>query len=315
MRRPLMILASLVCLATFVLARAAHAASVPIDGRLDAAYGAVRSAQVNATNRGDTPPAFDPPPPYRYFLSDGSELDNAYAFVADGTLHLFFGCNLRNYQGEPLYFPDVLEVFIDGAPGGQNVLRGDNPALGSYIDLADLGGLRFDTEFTPDYWFSADVETYSLPLTVYGATLPAAGGASGALLGRAEATGPGTLSGGTNPFAVMASIDQSNRAGVGGGCGPSAGDGVTTGVEFAIPLAALGDPSGTIGVCAFIADANYGPGTLSNQVLGPLPVATCDLGPASGVDFSSIPGAQYFTVDTTVPARATSWGRLKVRYR
>jgi len=307
------LLACLAALASFT-SLAAYAASVPIDGRLDADYGAARSVQVNATDRGDTPPPPDPVPPYAHFLAQGSELDNAYGFVSEGTLYLFFGGNLKHYQGEPLIFPDVLNVFIDSAPGGQNVLRADNPAAGDYLTLQMLAGLRFDADFAPDYWFAVNTETYLQPVWVYGSTLPADAGGAGGLLGRADATGPGTLSGGTNPYGVLASFDMVNGAGVGGTCGSSSGDGVTTGVEFAIPLAAIGDPHGPISICAFVG-YDAGRGEVSNQVLGTLPAGTCAGGPASATDFSAVPGAQYFTIDTTVPARATSWGRLKQRYR
>jgi len=301
---------------TLVSAPAVHAASVPIDGRLDAEYGAARSVQVNATDRGDWTPGFDPPPPpYLYAFAPGSELDDAYAFVAGGALHLFFGGNFRSYQGEPLIAPDAIEVFIDCAPGGQNVLRADNPSLGSYVRLDALGGLHFDADFSPDYWFQADVETpFMQPLWVYGSTLPAGAGGAGAFLGRADAAGPGTLSGGSNPDGVLASLDNSNRGGVGAGCGTASGAGVTTGIEFAIPLAALGSPSGPISIGALVAMAG-GDARVSNQVLGPVPAGTCALGAANSTNFAGIPGAQYFTLDAPVPARAASWGRLKARYR
>lgn len=74
-------------------------------------------------------------------------------------------------------------------------------------------------------------------------------------LGRTGGGGPGPLSGGTNPFGVLCSIYQTNRAGVTAGCVGSSGTSVTTGIEWAIPLAALGNPSGPIRICALIARA------------------------------------------------------------
>jgi len=51
-------------------------------------------------------------------------------------------------------------------------------------------------------------------------------------------------------------------------------------------------------------------------VLGPLPPGTCDLGPASGVNFAAIAGDQYVTIcPAATPARASSWGSLKTIYR
>jgi hypothetical protein len=56
---------------------------------------------------------------------------------------------------------------------------------------------------------------------------------------------------------------------------------------------------------------------ISNQVLGPVPPGTCDLGPAGSVDFGTIPGAQWFTICPVgaTPARRASWGSLKDIYR
>jgi hypothetical protein len=69
-------------------------------------------------------------------------------------------------------------------------------------------------------------------------------------------------------------------------------------------------------VCALLANL-IGPGLggISNQVLGPVPPGTCALGAANGVNFGSIPGAQYFTIDITTPATGSSWGRVKALYR
>ena len=87
-------------------------------------------------------------------------------------------------------------------------------------------------------------------------------------------------------------------------------------MEIGAPNAtAIGSPTSCIKVCTFV--SNDGGSMVLNQVLGPLPPGTCDLGAASGVDFSAIAGSQYFTVcsQIAVPARAASWGRLKLVYR
>ncbi|MFM8817743.1 MAG: dockerin type I domain-containing protein, partial [Phycisphaerales bacterium] len=79
---------------------------------------------------------------------------------------------------------------------------------------------------------------------------------------------------------------------------PSSGAGVRTGVEFRLSLAALGwngyDP---IKVCAFVSGGGFG--FVSNQVLGPLPVGTQNLGEPRVLDLSAIPGLQHFTVPNT----------------
>src|SRR5206468_1014241 len=122
----------------------------------------------------------------------------AFAFVSNGTLHLFFSGNIRSYFGEPLEFPDQLQIFVDCAPGGQNKLASDNPDVGNYLSMT---GLTFDSDFSPDYWLACQVEaTGAQPFFAYFADLPSGGGGSGHLLGRTDGGGTGTLSGGVNPF-------------------------------------------------------------------------------------------------------------------
>ena len=55
---------------------------------------------------------------------------------------------------------------------------------------------------------------------------------------------------------------------------------------------------------------------LFNQVLGPLPPGTCNLGAASGVNFANIAGNQFFEVcPAATPVMHSSWGALKSIYR
>ena len=295
---------------------AARVAAVPIDGTLDPDYGAALSTQTNGTVGW---------PDASLGLvggSNGYELDQAFGFVSDGTLHLFFSGNLL-CQGNPVdpgTFTYNLYVFIDSHAGGQNRLRADNADL-DYGSLDRMAGLTLDAGFEPDTWLAcrgylADPYVPTSPYTLYAwrAELLAGGGGGGALLGTTGAGGPGTLSGGTNPDGIQVAIDNRNLAGVTAGCGTSSGAGATTGVEWAIPLAALGDPGGCIKVCAVVAtSAAY---AFLNQVLGPLPAGTCELGAPSGNDFNGYAGDQFFTVcGGGVPARTSSWGSLKTLYR
>ena len=176
-----------------------------------------------------------------------------------------------------------------------------------------MTGMRFDDDFSPDYWFSAARESFN-GLYVHFAELPIGGGGNGYFLGASTIGGPPTLVGGSNVIGVLASVDISNSAGVTAGCNASSGAGVKTGIELAIPLAAIGNPAGPIRVCALLASIGA-EGEVSNQVLGPVPPGTCVLGPASGVDFGTLAGAQYFEVGVVTAAAKTSWGRLKALYR
>lgn len=289
----------------------AHA-TVTIDGRLDPDYGSAVVTQATQTSSLDDPPGFGEPDSISASL--GSELDAGYGFVADGVLHVFLAGNVMSDFGEIPHY-DQLHLFIDCGAGGQNTLRSDNADAGFSSKLNDLAGMRFDAEFVPDYWFDCTIPPgIGASLYAYSAQLLGGGGGSGDYLGREVIGVTATLSGGTNPHGVMVSIDDSNSGGVTHGCGSASGAGVTTGVEWAIPLAAIGNPGGPIRLCALIGSASdpY----LSNQVLGPLPPGTCGLGAPAGVDFGSIPGAQYFTIENgATPIRPASWGTLKIRYR
>jgi len=120
-------------LAAVLTTGASAARAATVDGRLDPEYGAALSTQVTATSLGDTPPHFMPFDSLDVAI--GSELDGAFGFVSNGTLHLFFSGNVRSYVGEPLIYPDQLQIYIDCAPGGQNPPRSDNPAAGNYLRL------------------------------------------------------------------------------------------------------------------------------------------------------------------------------------
>ena len=297
-------------LAAALLALSARSASaVTVDGSLDAEYGSPLSTQTTQTGAGDN---FGAGTVWGAF---GSELDQAYGFVADGVLHLFFTGDLLYEPGAELagrWHP--LDLFIDSTPGGQNQLLSNNPVIVSYYyDANMMAGLTFDAGFEPDHWLSCGTVLFAPLLRAYYGALPTGGGGAGYYLGYSNPGGPGTLSGGTNPFGIEVAINDSNTGGVAAGCGAASGAGVTTGIEWAIPLAAIGNPTGCIKVCAFVNSEDHS--SLMNQVLGPLPPGTCNLGAASAVNFANIPGPQYFSICPTTPALRATWGSLKAIYR
>jgi hypothetical protein len=292
-------------LALLALAPSARAATV--SGSLTPAYGAPIVVQTTqTTNDATSGTAVNGSP--------GSELDGAYAYAANDTLYLFLSGNMQlalQLQGLITHVQPVY-VFIDCKAGGQNVLQPSNPYVDSAFDLAGLAELTFDPGFEPDYCFALGCQS-DPTLRAYEAELPSGGGGPGTFLGQTAPGATGTLSGGTNPYAIAATLNDANAAGVSQGCGASSGAGVPTGIEWAIPMAAIGNPIGCIRVSAFVREWNQA--TLLNQVLGPLPPGTCNLGPASGVDFGAIAGNQYYSVCTgATPARTTTWGSLKSRY-
>jgi hypothetical protein len=297
-----------------LLLLASRAGAVVMDGRLDPDYGTALVLQTTQAAGTKNTPGFGGPDSTSW--SFGNELDGAYGFVAGGTLHLIITGNSLAYVGE-FDHRWQLHLFIDSKPGGQHQLRADNPAVGPSPEVAlnTLAGLTFDAGFAADRWLDVVVLGGADPVHVYAADLPDAGGGSGGFLGSAPAAGPGDLTGGTNPFGIRVSVDESNSQGVSSGCGSATGgETAWRGFEWEIPLAALGGPTGSIRICAFLGGAKNGPG-LSNQVLGPVPSGACFLGAPAAIDFSALAGDQFFTIEMPTPALPVSWGRLRADYR
>ncbi|HEV8607583.1 MAG TPA: PEP-CTERM sorting domain-containing protein [Tepidisphaeraceae bacterium] len=290
-------------------AAAAALANVTVDGSRDVDYGALRAVQAVQTGFGDA----NPPG-----ALGGSELDAAYATIANGRLYLLFTGN-----HEPNF--NKFEVFIDSRAGGENTLSG-TPGYdffnGSAWISQGLTGLTFDAGFAADYhlfsrWGSG-TGSYNVDLVNRqgggSATVPGSSGSSPNAVGliAAGSIAPGNV--GTNASgtaltqALEFAINDNNAAGVTGGSGAANvadAAAVTTGMEFSIALADLGNPASgsTILIAAMInnGDHNY----LSNQILGPLAPPQGNLGGdgnggfignLGGMNFNQFTGAQYFGI-------------------
>jgi len=228
-------------LVSTVLCAGRAAAALTVDGKLDPEYGppvVVQSIQTDLTGTEFTGDNTD----NDLNFASGSELDAAYAVISNNVLYLFLAGNLArelNTNGNTT-FGHIVDVFVDVWPGGQNPIHQFGPTN-------PLNGLTFDTNFVPDYVFEfqPNSENSLAPPTWsarYG-TLPTPSGGGFTPLGSGVA-GSGTLTGGTNSDGIQVTIDNHNTAGVTLGCGASSGAGVTTGVEWAIPLLALGTRPG-----------------------------------------------------------------------
>ncbi len=269
-----------------------NAPAITMDGTADADYGSPLAIQAIGTGFGNSTTG-------QVNAANGSELDAAYGIISNSVLYLLFAGNFENNFNH-------LEIFIQTGPGGQNVLTNINPGV-DFGHLNNMAGLTFDSGFAPNYYLSANVGPSPYPLYVnYAALWPIGGGSNGFYLGQGSVTNTsGALTGGTNPFGVLATFNNSNTGGVdGNGCFTNslgttqsvAAATVTTGVEIAIPLSAIGGPTGTVTVCAFI---NSGGGNfLSNQILPPIATNDCvgNLGAPTNSNFSLLPGTQYFAV-------------------
>ena len=229
---------------------AAPAGAVTVDGQLDPAYGTPLATQTTQTGLSSGQISGDNTDG-DLNLANGSELDVAYGFIADGKLHLFLAGNvanrLNNNQNETL--GHLLDLFLDTRPGGQNTLM----SLGSGNPL---NGLTFDAGFEADFHLelegNAGEQSQPPHWSVWYQEIHDNFGDPRVFLGSGSAGGPGTLTGGTNPHGILATIDNRNVAGVGFGCNAASGAGVTRGTEWVIPLAALDNASGCIRVTALL---------------------------------------------------------------
>jgi hypothetical protein len=289
------------------MALSASAAAPVVDGTLDAAYGPAIAVQTDATGFGDANPPGS---------LGGSELDAGYATISGGRLYLMLTGN-----HEPNF--NKLDVFIDSAAGGENTLIG-TPQYdffnGTSWNSTNMAGLTFDSGFNADYhlfsrWGSGS-GSYEVDFVNRNgggsAQVPGSTGSSPNAVGLIAA---GTIPAGqvgTNASGTALSqnlefaINDNNAAGVTGSTANAADAlAVTTGMEFSVALADLGNPAigSTIKIAAAInnGDHNY----LSNQILGSLPSGQGNLGGdgggnftggLGGVNFNNFAGAQYFTL-------------------
>ena len=253
--------------------------SQTVDGTRDGSYPAALAVQTIDTNFGNNNTGSQT-------LANGSEVDNIHAQIVGTDLFIMVGGNLESNFNK-------LVLFFDSKTGGQNQITGAQQFVGN------MNGLRFDAGFLADYALS--VTCGNNPLEVYANYAPVT---TSALATDFIGGGPGRTQS-VNFSAVVSgagtgdiSVDNSNTAGVGSGTAATAGNpgAVSTGVEFRIPLSALGATvgGGDIKVHAHI--NNGGWSFLANQVLAGLPANTNNLGAPSGVNFNTIAGPQFVTV-------------------
>ena len=293
-----------------------------IDGTAEGPYGSALSTQTLATAaRGITTVGLDNDMG-QLAQADGSELDAAYGFITNGTLYLVVAGNLdtggvtNTPAGMDSVQFDKLHIFFMTGPGGDHTLGTNYSAAADFGHLNRMGvggngvnsnpGLTFDTGFAPNYWLGVTIGTNSVMSANYEVVCS---NCAGAFLGRATPTN-GVLSGGSNPFGIQVAFNNSNTNGVPGdpgflsgdpaGCPTNAGQAsVRTGVELAIPLLAIGSPTGKVSICAFITENLYD--VMYNQVLGPVVTNDCVAlfsldGDPSDIDFSTLPGQHTFTI-------------------
>jgi len=280
-----------------LLLSASAFAQIAVDGTAEAAYGAAVVIQSVGTGFGDSSDGLKG-------TCNGSELDGVFAKLdaVGGYLYLTFAGNMQSNFNK-------FELFIDcKAAAGQNQIRNDNPDV-DFNGLNRMGadpvnaipGLRFDTGFASDFYFTCTGG--NVPYTLYAnyAQMLTNGGGVGEYIGN-SVTDPTTGVIQINAAnGIQAAINNSNIAGVDGNpSGSSTGAGVVTGIEVRIPTSVLGwDGTSPIKVCAFINGGSHD--YASNQFISPLPAGYGNLGEPRLIDLSVIPGDQFFLIGVGTP--------------
>jgi hypothetical protein len=259
------------------------AGPIVVDGYRETRYGAALALQTNPTQFGNSTTGT------QASAGGGSELDAAYAYVHGDSLYVFLAGNIEN-NGNPV------DIFFDSQAGGQNVLTNTNPNVDGN-GLNAIAGLTFDAGFTADYFLSLKGAQGGGVVDAYFASLGTTGTGLTAALGTGRQV---TLDLGNGRTGLLG-VDQSNTGGVSdNSLFGNASAAVVTGLEFVIPLSAIGSPTGAVNVSAFVNGGGHG--YLSNQVLGGLPAGTGNLAGPATVNFATLAGNQYFTV--AIPAAA-----------
>lgn len=258
-----------------------------VDGTKDASYGSAIAVQTINTAFGQANGS----------AGGGSELDAVYGKISGSTLYLMFTGDLEgNYNH--------LDLWFDTGASGMHTITGNSGLSNPFNGMVLSNGFNASQFITLNGGLeNGDNHVYVDQSTDVGGTW------TDSYLGMQAFTGAGTLSGGTNPFGIQVGVNDSNVA-VQTGSGGSAITNtaallaVNTGIEFGIPLAALGNPTGAIKI---IAEVNgNGDNYLSNQFFSGLPVGTGNLGGPGSVNLSQY-GNPYFTVQPA-PEPATMVG-------
>ena len=225
--------------------------------------------------------------------ADGSELDAAYAVVYGDTLYLVLAGNFETNG-------NTVDIFFDTIPfQGQNQLVGElNPDIDfgalwrmGFLDFENPG-LTFAVGFEADYYLT--VRCYGDPTQVWVAYaelyVDELNPGVGYYLGEGQATcdtdGGELIDAWEGAPVVRCTLDNRNVLGVTYGFDVDFDNfGVLTGLELAIPLDAIGSPSGDFEFVAFLNGPNHD--FVSNQVLGGiLGEPPWNLGEPRWIDFS-----------------------------
>lgn len=255
-----------------------------VDGAIDTTYGDPVAIQNTQTTFGNSNLG-------QIDAANGSELDEAYGVVGGDYLYIMLTGNLATDNTK-------LDLFIDSRTGGQNRLLSSNSSyplvnLARMCDDGSGNGLRFDNGFEADFFIQINCGFNSGPFLIWFDYIELGVARPVYYLGANGAGITSALAGGNSPYLCFGTVNNTNIGGVTAGAGNDSGSGVITGVELAIPLKAIGCPTGPIQICAMI--NNRLRSLASNQVLKGIGGGG-SLGDPRLVNLGDIAGDQYFTV-------------------
>lgn len=238
--------------------------------------------------------------------ANGSEIDAVRArfgvdIFNEPMLFISFSGNLETNFNK-------LDIFLDTQQGvGQNPLRGDNPDI-DFNGLNRMGensdpnngavgpGLGFDAAFTANYFIGVTTGNYNqgTDLAEIYANYADLDNQVAYYLGMTT-NGVGFLSNGNDPFGFLATVNNSNIAGVTDTMSdPNAAAAVDSGWEIGIPMAAIGSPTGNIRLVAFINGTGHD--FISSQIVGGHPFGANNAGEPRVLDLNAIQGDQSVTI-------------------
>jgi len=323
MRRPTQFFSASV-LAAFASA-AALGQTVIVDGA-----GLTTEYDVQLWINGTNPTGFGDNNDPSVGAANGSEIDAVRArfgvdIFNEPMLFISFSGNLETNFNK-------LDIFLDTQQGvGQNPLRGDNPDI-DFNGLNRMGensdpnngavgpGIGFDAAFTANYWIGVTTGNYDqgTGLAEVYANYCDMDNQIAYYLGMGT-NGVGFLSNGTDPFGFLATVNNSNIAGVTDlAADPNAASSVDTGWEIGIPMAAIGSPTGNIRLVAFVNGTGHD--FISSQIVGGHPFGANNAGEPRVLDLNTIQGDQYVTIPQgggggyTLELRGSCPGPIQVQW-
>jgi hypothetical protein len=188
----------------------AFAQPASINGAYDPAFGSALSVQTDATG----------------FGSLLSEMDGSYGLITGGTLYLFISGNLQNNANN-------INIFIADGRSGQSTLAAVNPGNLGANNLSAMNGSKFSTGFSATYAFNINNNGTMLTVSQYDLVH----NTSVDTLGNLTTSG-GIVVNATVDNSVLVGFNNNNTASQTADVGPG-----STGLELAIPLSLLGNPS------------------------------------------------------------------------